>query len=91
MESVSVGALNVLQQIRLLARQRRLDVGRCCVLALRAAPWLVFGPITGVLSERALRCYRQGDRVLAILYVILNVSILIAIPSLTAALAVQAR
>jgi hypothetical protein len=60
-------------------------------MALRVAPWFVFGPITGVLSERALRCYRNGDRVLAVLYVILNVSILIAIPSLTAALAVKAR
>lgn len=86
-----MGALNVLQQIRVLARQPRPDLGRCCAIALRAAPWFVFGPITGVLSERALRCYRNGDRVLAVLYVILNVSILIAIPSLTAALVAQAR
>lgn len=86
-----MGAFNVWQQIGGLARRPRPDVGRSCVMALRVAPWLVFGPITGALSERALRCYRNGDRVLAGLYVILNVSILIAIPSLTAALAVQGR
>ena len=83
--------MNWLQQIRLPLGQQRSALGRYCLLALRAAPWLVFGPITGVLSERALRCYRRGDRVLAVLYVILNVSILIAIPSLTAALATQGR
>jgi hypothetical protein len=86
-----VSALNVLQQIRVLVRQPGPDIGRCCVMALRVAPWLVFGPITGALSERALRCYRNGDRVLAVLYVVLNVSILVAIPALTAALAVKVR
>jgi len=60
---------------------------KSCVLVLRVSPWLLFGPITGMLSERALRCYRSGDPVLAALYIILNVSILVAIPSLTAALA----
>lgn len=73
---------------RALARRSKLDARDGAVLALRVAPWLVFGPITGVLSERALHCYRQGDRVLAVLYVILNISILVAIPSLTAALAI---
>jgi len=77
----------MLRQFHVLARPPKVDVGKSCVLALRVAPWLVFGPITGVLSERALRCYHDGDRVLAVLYVILNVSILVAIPSLTAALA----
>ena len=57
------------------------------VLVLRIAPWLLFGPITGLLTERALRCYRAGDPVLATLYIVLNISILVAIPSLTAALA----
>lgn len=77
-----------MKPIQFLRERRKLDAGRCCMLALRAAPWLVFGPITGALSERALRCYRDGDRTLAALYVVLNVSILVAIPSLTAALAV---
>lgn len=57
---------------------------RVGLMALRVAPWLVFGPITGLMSERAIRCYQQGDRVLAGLYVVANVSILIAIPGLTA-------
>ena len=60
---------------------------RVGVTALRIAPWVVFGPITGLMSERAIRCYRSGDRVLAFLYVVANISVLIAIPALTAALA----
>jgi hypothetical protein len=41
------------------------------------------GPITGLMTERAIHCYRQGDRMLAGLYVLANISVLIAIPSLT--------
>lgn len=59
--------------------------------ALRVAPWLAFGPITGVMSERAIHCYRKGDRVLAGLYVLANISVLVTIPSLTAMLATQIR
>jgi hypothetical protein len=47
------------------------------------------GPITGLMSERAVRCYRNGDRILAGLYVVANVSVLVAIPSLTVWLARQ--
>lgn len=57
---------------------------RVCIMALRVAPWLVFGPITGLMSERAIRCYQNGDRVLAGLYVVANLTVLIAIPALTA-------
>jgi hypothetical protein len=68
-------------------RAKRTKSGRALEIGLRATPWLVFGPITGVLSERALHCYRHGDRMLAGLYVVLNITILLAIPTLTAALA----
>lgn len=60
---------------------------RAGILLLRASPWVVFGPITGVLSELALRSHRRGRPVLAISYVVLNVAILLAIPALTAYLA----
>lgn len=57
--------------------------------ALRVAPWVAFGPITGFLTERALRCNARGERVLAALYVVLNISILLALPTLTAAIAAR--
>ena len=60
---------------------------RVCTMALRVAPWLVFGPITGLMSERAIRCYQNGDRVLAGLYVVANLTVLLAIPALTVWLA----
>ena len=56
-----------------------------CVL--RAAPWLVFGPITGMMSERAVACFRKREPILGGLYVVLNIVILLAIPAVTAALA----
>jgi hypothetical protein len=62
---------------------------RVCFWALRVAPWLVFGPITGLMSERAIRCYKNGDRVLAGLYILANISILLLIPALTVLLAKQ--
>lgn len=74
--------------MRFWPKPKKLDAGQACMIALRVAPWVVFGPITGLLSERAFRCYTRGERVLAGLYVALNISILIAIPSLTVALAV---
>ena len=51
--------------------------------ALRVAPWLIFGPITGFFSERALACFRKREPVLGGLYIALNVAILLAIPLLT--------
>lgn len=60
---------------------------RAGILLLRLSPWVVFGPITGVLSELALRSHRRGRPMLAISYVVLNVAILLAIPALTAYLA----
>ena len=56
---------------------------------LRVAPWVMFGPITGFMSERALRCWRREERILAGLYVVANISTLIAIPTLTAVLAAR--
>jgi hypothetical protein len=58
-------------------------------MALRIAPWVAFGPITGVMSERAIHCYRKGDRVLAGLYVVANITVLIGIPALTVLLAAR--
>ena len=52
--------------------------------ALRLAPWVVFDPITGVMSEAAIAAYRKGQRVRAGLYVALNIGILLAMPTLTA-------
>ena len=57
------------------------------MLALRVAPWLVFGPITGFMCERALASFRRREPVLGTLYVVLNVAILLAIPAVTAKLA----
>lgn len=64
-------------------------VARACFWSLRVAPWLVFGPITGLMSERAIHWYRKGDRVLAGLYVLANVCALLSIPALTAIVARQ--
>jgi hypothetical protein len=52
--------------------------------ALRVAPWVVFGPITGVMSEAAIAAYRKGHRVRAGLYVAANIGILVSMPVLTA-------
>ena len=54
--------------------------------ALRVAPWLVFGPITGFFSERAVACFRQREPILGVLYIVINIAILLAIPLLTAKL-----
>jgi hypothetical protein len=54
---------------------------------LRIAPWVIFGPITGFLTNRAFRCLERGEPGLAWLYLALNVSILIALPTLTAMIA----
>ena len=68
------------------ARSRQ-SVKRIGVWGLRVAPWVVFGPITGLMSERAIQCHRNGDKLLACLYVVANVSVLFAIPALTLLLA----
>ena len=57
------------------------------ICALRVAPWVVFGPITGFMCERALASFRRREPVLGTLYVVLNVAILVAIPAVTAKLA----
>ena len=57
------------------------------VCVLRAAPWLVFGPITGMMSERAVACFRKREPILGALYIVLNILILLAIPAVTAAIA----
>ncbi|MDP3855084.1 hypothetical protein [Phenylobacterium sp.] len=66
------------------------DMGkRAGIILLRLSPWVVFGPITGVLSEMALRAYRKQKPIVAGLYVVLNIGILVAIPTLTAFLAAR--
>ena len=57
------------------------------ICALRVAPWVVFGPITGFMCERALASFRRREPILGTLYVVLNVAILLAIPAITAKLA----
>ena len=52
--------------------------------ALRVAPWVVFGPITGVMSEAAIAAYRKGQRMRAGFYVVANIGILVSMPVLTA-------
>lgn len=52
--------------------------------ALRVAPWVVFGPITGLMSEAAIAAYRKGHRIRAGFYVAANISILLSMPLLTA-------
>ena len=68
---------------------RRIDGRKLSVAALRAAPWVVFGPITGVMSEAAFRCFRAGRPILGSAWVLLNVAILLGIPTLTAFLAAR--
>lgn len=72
-----------------LGARESFDWKRFGVRALRIAPWVAFGPITGFLTERAIRCNARGERVLAGLYVLLNIAILLALPTLTAAIAAR--
>jgi hypothetical protein len=51
------------------------------------APWIVFGPITGIMSGLALRCLRNKQPGLAVICLILNVAFVAAIPLATAAVA----
>ena len=52
--------------------------------ALRVAPWVVFGPITGLMSEAAIAAYRKGRIMRAGFYVAANIGILVSMPLLTA-------
>jgi hypothetical protein len=72
-----------------LGRGEDFDWKRAAFQLLRIAPWIAFGPITGFLTERAIRCNARGERVLAGMYVVLNVAILIALPTVTATLAAR--
>ena len=52
--------------------------------ALRVAPWVIFGPITGLMSEAAIAAYRKGHRMRAGFFVAANIGILVSMPVLTA-------
>jgi len=41
-------------------------------VALRLAPFIVLGPITGLCFERAIRAYRRGETTLAAAYLVLS-------------------
>lgn len=50
---------------------------------LRLAPWVVFGPITGLFSEWALHALSRGQRRKAAAIVALNMVVVGSIPLLT--------
>jgi len=56
------------------------------ILALRVAPWVVFGPITGFFTNKAATAFLQGRPGMALLMVILNIVIVASIPAVTVAL-----
>jgi hypothetical protein len=68
-------------------RPRRLDLRKLSFGALRIAPWVVFGPITGCMSEAAVAAYKRGRPLLAGFYVLANIGVLVALPVLTAMVA----
>lgn len=72
-------------------RTSRLGLGvrRILVAAARFGPWVVFGPITGVMSEAAIRSFRRGRWGLGVLWLALNLVILLALPLTTAILAAR--
>ena len=70
----------------MIARRPAVSVRSLSFSALRLAPWLVFGPITGVMSEAAIAAFRRRRPVLGGLWVLANIGILLAIPTLTAAI-----
>jgi len=62
------------------------------ILALRAAPWVVFGPITGFFTNKAATAFLKGRPGMAVLMVVLNIVIVASIPALTVAvMALQAN
>ena len=77
----------MLQKLKsIAARRSELSVRSVSLCALRLAPWVVFGPITGVMSEAAVAAFRNRRPVLGGLCVLANVGILVAMPMLTAAI-----
>jgi hypothetical protein len=66
-----------------------LGVRRIAVAAARFGPWVIFGPITGLMSEAAIRCFRRGRWGLGVLWLALNLFILLALPLTTALLAAR--
>jgi len=77
----------MLQQLKSIVAHRPAISARSLSLgALRLAPWVVFGPITGVMSEAAIAAFRKRRPVLGAFYVLANIAILLAMPTLTAAL-----
>jgi hypothetical protein len=77
----------MLQQLKsIAARRSELSVRSFWLAALRLAPWVVFGPITGVMSEAAIAAFRNRRPVLGGLCVLANVGILVGMPVLTAAI-----
>jgi hypothetical protein len=53
------------------------------------APWIVFGPITGLLSGLALRRLRNNQPGWAAMYLVANLLILASIPLVTALIAAR--
>lgn len=74
----------MLQRLRSLVSRRSPRCSHLSLGALRLAPWIIFGPITGVMSEAAIAAFRKQRPVLGGLYVLANVGILAAMPLLTA-------
>ena len=62
-------------------------VRRVLLAGLRACPWIVFGPITGLMSEAAALSFRKGRPWLGLFYVALNVGVLVGLPLITAVIA----
>jgi hypothetical protein len=83
----------MLQQLSSLASRRLsgLRGRRLALNALRLAPWVVLGPITGFMSEAAVAAFKKRRPFLGLLYVLLNVGILAGMPLLTAALLARGR
>ena len=81
-----VGLVDLSASVRSIADR---PGGAWLLRALRWAPWVVFGPITGFLMERAVACFRRSNWFLGWSYVALNVGILLAIPLATASLAAR--
>lgn len=70
-----------------LGAVRRPRLRAAVLTGLRLSPWLVFGPITGLMSEAAVFHFRNGRRLVGALCIVLNVSVLVGMPLLTAYLA----
>lgn len=62
---------------------RTLKAPQPLVLALRIAPWVIFGPITGFFVDRASRAVARGDWAVAALLLCANVAAVGSLPVLT--------